>query len=146
VLQPPHVEVTPQVAESVRTSDFPRQSLRYYTLGGNCPASLERILARGQQRGFQVLLVSPPVASVHRKEYTPEIERAFQDYLASVRQRFPCRFVDCRDWLDDSLFVDSHHHHPEGGRYFSRLLTYRVLVPLWQDVLCSQKGAHTERR
>ena len=122
--------MTPQLAEVLRTGDGPSRWLKHYSVGGNCPRSLERILALGQQRGFQVVLVAPPVTRSHRQAYTPQIEQAFQDYLAGVQRRYPCRFVDCRDWMEDSLFVDSHHHRMEGGLYFSRLLTYRVLVPL----------------
>jgi hypothetical protein len=130
LLQPPHVEVPPNLAEALRTAPAPHRFLWHYSVGGNCPASLERILALGRQHGFEVLLVASPVTRAHRQEYTAPIEQAFHEYMASVEQRFGCRFIDCRDWLDDSLFVDSHHHCPQGGLYFSRLLTYRVLAPL----------------
>ncbi len=128
-LRPPDRKMPSELAAILRASEGPSRFLRHFAIGGNCPACLEYLLSVCQERGFQVVLVAPPVAAVHRQGYTPPIESEFQRYLAGLQERYPCRFVDCRDWLDDALFEDSHHQSEEGGRYFSRLFTYRVLAP-----------------
>jgi hypothetical protein len=134
VLTPPDRKMPPELAAYLRVADEPKRFLRWFAIGGDCPAALDQILQRGQEHGFQVMLVAPPVTQVYRSAYTAAIEAEFQHYLAGVQQRYPCTFIDCRDWVDDALFMDTHHLRKEDGEgYFSRLFTYRVLAPWWQN-------------
>jgi hypothetical protein len=145
LLRPPHRPMPPELTAILRTTDGPRRFLRWFALGGDCPASLERILALGEQQGFKVVLLAPAVTQVYRREYTLPIEAEFQRYIAGLRQRHGCSFVDARDWLDDSLFVDMHHHHHLGGLYLSRLFTYRVLAPWWRQEVGGANGLAARR-
>jgi len=135
LLCPPKAKVTPELRDwiQVTTDHQPRRWLRDYRIAGNSPAALERILAFCGLQDIRVLLVAVPVTTAHRETYTPAIEQAFQEYVANIQRRYSCAFVDCRDWLEDGLYTDNHHLNPEGRLYFSRLLTYRSLLPWWQE-------------
>src|SRR5262249_37525018 len=119
--------------------------LSHYRIGGNNPAALRRMLARCRDLDIQVVLLAPPLAEPHRRYYKPEIESAFMNHIKSLVADFGCQFVDSRDWAQDRLFRDHHHLFPDGGDYYSRLLTYRVLVPLWRDMPPSGTGASGNR-
>jgi hypothetical protein len=107
--------------------------LRRFHRGGSRAHALERILARCRDMGTAVLLVQAPVTLAHRQAYTPEMNQEFLAYLEGLTRAYGFRFVDYRDRLPDNLFVDNHHLAREGGVYFSRLLTFEVLAPFWQE-------------
>jgi hypothetical protein len=131
MLRPPHVEFTPHMAAVIEASakQMIVPWLRNYAVGGQSAAALDRILTRCGRENINVVLVGVPVSRPHRDCYTPEIDRLYRDHLARVCGRFGCQFVDCRDWLGDCYFVDTHHLCAAGGIYFSRLFTHRVLLP-----------------
>jgi len=87
-------------------------------------AALERLIATARQLGAEVWLMTPPLSTPHRQQYTAAIESAYQELLAGTG----CRHLDCRDWMEDQYFVDSHHLHPEAGRLF----TWRWLREVWR--------------
>jgi hypothetical protein len=114
--------------------------LKDYHIGGSAARALERLLQQCRQQDMAVLLVIPPLYSAHRRLYTPQIEAAFEDYLAGVKRAYHCASVDCRDQLPDHLFLDNHHVFPEGAARFSRQLVQEVLASAWQD--CHPALAH----
>jgi hypothetical protein len=131
-LRPPRLAMMARLAAALANREGPQRWLRNYHFGGNGTRALERLLVLCRERGVEVVLFAPPTTRMFRECYTPEIESAYQQYLAGLRRTFGCAFVDCRDWLDDALFCDGHHERAEGGLYFSRLLTHRVLLP-WRQ-------------
>jgi hypothetical protein len=135
LLCPPTAKVTQELRDRIQvtTDHQPRRWLRDYRIAGNSPAALERILALCRQQDIRVLLVGVPVTTAHRETYSQAIEQAFQVYVANIQRIYGCGFVDCRDWLADGLYTDNHHLNPEGRLFFSRLLTYRSLLPSWQE-------------
>jgi hypothetical protein len=44
---------------------------------------------------------------------------------------YDCRYVDGRDWVPDTLFLDTLHVDVEGGKLFTRRLAREVLKPLY---------------
>jgi len=135
VLQPPEREVTPKLRDLIQLTTDRQVSLwlQHYRIAGNSSWALERTLQLCQKHRIRVLLLAVPVTSPHRQTYTPAIEQTFQEYLAGLLQKYPCHFIDCRDWMQDGLFLDNHHLNTEGRVYFSRMLAYHVLAPLVQD-------------
>jgi hypothetical protein len=105
--------------------------LRSYCPGGPSGAALERILQLCGQSGTEVILLGVPLASAHRQLYTLPIEMSYQAYVKKLCETYGCRFVDCRDALPDTLFLDHHHAEPAGGILFSRKFTTEVLAPLY---------------
>jgi hypothetical protein len=99
-----------------------RKWLRGYEISGLAAESLDRLLDRCRDHGIQVILVVPPVTSIQRVEYTPDIESAFRAYVAGLTKRRGLRTLDFRARLPDDLFVDNHHTSAEGARTFSRML------------------------
>jgi hypothetical protein len=130
------------VADSTRNTtscvDGVRRSLSDYRPGGNAAASLERLLSCCRATGIEPILVSVPLSSAHRQQYTPEIEAAFQAYMARMTRKYGCRYYDYRTAVPDAFFIDHHHAGPEGASLFSRLFALDVLAPAW-----STPVAHT---
>ena len=110
-----------------------QKDLVNYAIGGPSRAALERTLTRLRAAHIEVLLLGIPVATAHREQYTPEIERDFQNYLHDLRERFGVRYVDCRASLADELFLDHHHAMPAGGVQFAGILGRDVLAPFWRE-------------
>lgn len=126
---PAPAPLTPeQLAVSKQGASHALMMLEDFHTGGLTGEALERVLQRCDAIGARVLLVGVPVTSACRSTYTPEIDAAYRDLLAGVVRKHGCRFVDYRDRLPDSLFIDVHHLSVEGGRHFSRLLAPEVAV------------------
>jgi hypothetical protein len=120
-------------AMSLCGAQLPEKWLRYYGIHGSATAdALERVLRQCQEQRIEVLLVGVPVTQPHRATYTSDIDREYFAYIATLTDKFGCRFVDYRDRFPDSLFTDNHHLSPVGGFSFSRLLAFEQLAPFFQ--------------
>jgi len=109
-----------------------RKWLRHYRLGGGAALALERLLARCHDATIPVVLVGVPVSSWVRELYTPEIERAFGEYMDRVSRRYGAEFVDDRARVPDRFFKDHHHLNRPGADFFVRMLAGEVLAPRWR--------------
>lgn len=121
----------------------PYRWLRCYKIGGGSAEALDRLLVRCQRENITPILIAMPVAEAHRAAYTPAIESEFRAYMNRTAADHRCVFVDWRDRLADSLFMDNHHMSSEGSCYFSRLLAQEVLVPAWQERYQTTSGSCT---
>ena len=108
-----------------------RKWLRNYEISGLAAESLDRLLKRCRAHGIEAILIGPPVAGVHRAEYTDDIESVFQAYMKDLTGRHHVRYLDYRDRLPDDRCIDNHHTNPEGAVEFSRLLARDVVRPSW---------------
>jgi hypothetical protein len=75
-------------------------------------------LQRANDLGYRVVIVAMP--TVRPYPVDPK--------LASTLEDIGVEYVDLRDepWLQPSLFVDSIHLGPEGGRQFTGVLAERI--------------------
>ncbi len=107
-----------------------RRWLKDYRIGGPTPAALERILDRCRSEEIHVILMGIPACSFHRKEITPTINNAYIGYIQELVAKYDCEFVDCRDWVPDTMFGDTLHLRSDtGGKFFTDRFTRQVLVP-----------------
>jgi hypothetical protein len=113
--------------------DDAERSLRDYRPGGNTAASLERLLRACRAHGIEPVLIGMPLSSAHRRLYTSAVEAAYRAHLAGLMQTYGCRFVDLRDALPDTMFLDHHHVTIAGRETFSRRFAAELLVPMWQQ-------------
>src|SRR5439155_26726021 len=113
--------------------DLPRW-LRNYKVGSLEAEALERLLKRCEAQQIAVVLVGVPVSGLHRSLYTPEIHRAFLDYMKQLTATYPCRFIDLRERVPDCCFCDHHHISQQGREYVSRLLAWEVVLPAWREL------------
>jgi hypothetical protein len=121
----------PEATTAERTDDalrWLRRNLKNYRIGGELQRSFERLAASLSEHGAVTVLVVPPFIREHRNAYA-ELEADFQAELEGLRRKYGCLTVDCRDWIDDDLFADSHHLTREGSKRYCRLLIERVLRP-----------------
>jgi hypothetical protein len=140
LLRPPGTPLLSETAELSRVGAFDviRRWLRHYRIQGGNVKALERVLRLCRKEGIQVVMIGIPVTQPHRDAYTPEINREYLSFLEGLTRTYGFRFVDYRARVPDNLFVDTHHLSPEGGLYFSRVLTYEVLAPFWHGQLVKQ--------
>lgn len=110
-----------------------RNKLADFRLGGLSCQALERVLERCRARGVEVLLVGVPAPGPCREAHGPAVLAAYRAYLARLRQRFGCAFVDLRAAVPDEGFIDGLHLSLAGGFWFSRLVTREVLLPWWRQ-------------
>lgn len=101
--------------------------LRDYRTGGRTGAALDRLLERCKTVGAQVILVGVPVTSAYRSAIPPQVDAAYQAFVAGLVRKHGCRFVDFRDRVPDALFEDVHHLSAAGACHFTRLLAKEVL-------------------
>lgn len=107
-----------------------RKSLTPYRAGGLTGAALERMLARCRSAGIRVLLLGIPTCTAHRAEYTPNIEADYDAFLRRLMAEYGCLYADGRDWVPDTLFLDTLHVDVEGGKLFTHRLARDVLKKL----------------
>ena len=116
--------------------DLTREHLRYklrdYAINGICSRSLERVLERCRQCGLEVLLVGVPAPGPCREGYSPAVEAVYRAYLAGLRSRFGCAFIDLRASVPDEGFGDATHLTFEGAALFSNRLVREALLPWWR--------------
>ncbi|MFQ3592085.1 MAG: hypothetical protein SNJ82_02720 [Gemmataceae bacterium] len=126
-LEPIQIHQTPQQAAAVVAGGQHayRSWLKNYRMQSINVVALHRLIAKARRLGAEVWLMTPPLSLAHRQHYTPEIESAYQALLAGTG----CRHLDCRDWMEEEHFVDSHHLSLEAGRLFTRRWLREVLRP-----------------
>jgi hypothetical protein len=104
-----------------------RKSLTPYRVGGLSATALERMLVKCRSAGVRTILLGIPTCSAHRAEYTPAIEDEYDAFVRRLVTEYGCRYVDGRDWVPDTLFLDTLHVDIDGGKLFTRRLAGEVL-------------------
>jgi hypothetical protein len=115
---------------------------RDYQVGGHAAAALDRQLAVCRAHGIEPILYSPPLSSIHRGFYRPEIEAAFQATVAAMSRKYHCRYFDYRTLLPDACFIDHHHCSSDCLAPFSRKIALEVLAPAWCAAAPSGETGH----
>jgi len=114
-----------------RAATITRRWLRDYHAGGVTAEALERMLDRCRGAGIGVVLLGIPACSAHRAEFTPQIELEYTGYIDRLTREYGCRFVDARDWMPDTLFLDDMHlRFEDGGKLFTERFVRDVLSGL----------------
>jgi hypothetical protein len=98
--------------------------------GGPAVRALEELLAVCRDRGIAVRLVLMPEGSAFHGFYGPGVNDRLVAFLNALTDRAGVpRVVDCRGWLPDAAFYDSHHMFAAGAEAFTDRLTREVIAP-----------------
>jgi hypothetical protein len=117
-----------------RAAQVTRRWLRDYEVGGVTTEALERVLARCRDEKIGVVLLGIPACTAHRAEFTPEIDAQYLGYMTRLQRDYGCRFVDARDWISDTLFLDDMHlRFEDGAKMFTDRFARKVLLALPMD-------------
>lgn len=108
---------------------FRRWLARYHRGGVNAHA-LERLLQRCRQHDIHAILVGAPLASSLRGLHSSDVEFQFQKHVADLCRTYDCTWLDLRDQVPDSDFVDNQHVAPAGTQIVTREITEKALLPL----------------
>lgn len=119
-----------QAAEREWREKAPHFLADYQPIGRGLHA-LEAMLDHCEERGIRALLWIPPLASVRRQAYRPEVEQVFGVVMDRLRRRYGCAFHDARAALRDEEFIDTNHATAEGALAFSQRFCRAVLAPVW---------------
>jgi hypothetical protein len=87
--------------------------------------ALHRLIRAIREAGAEPLLVTPPLTASHRSCHTEQVEAAYRAAL----ERADCRHVDCRAWMEDGWFRDTHHLTQAGSAEFLARFADEVLSP-----------------
>ncbi len=102
--------------------------------GGPAVRALEELLAVCRERGIPVRLVLMPEGTAFRGFYGPGVNDRLAAFLNAFADRAGVpRPTDCRNWLPDSAFYDSHHMFAAGAEAFTDRLTREVIVPALRE-------------
>ena len=103
-------------------------------VGGPAVAALEELLAVCRGRGIAVRLVLMPEGTMFREFYGPGVNDRLVAFLNALTDRAGVpRVVDCRGWLADDAFYDSHHTFADGAEAFTDRLTRDVIAPALRE-------------
>ena len=106
-----------------------RRWLTPYHADGLTAQALERIIVRCKVDGIGVVLLGIPACTAHRKEFTPEVEVSYMLLINRMTREYGCRFIDARDWMPDTLFLDDLHlRFEDGAKVFTDRLVREVLL------------------
>ena len=93
--------------------------------------ALERVLDRCRAEGIGAILLGIPACTAHRAEFTAEIDAQYTGYMNKLVRDYGCRFVDARDWVPDTLFLDDMHlRFEDGAKMFTERFSREVLIGL----------------
>jgi hypothetical protein len=120
----PRPAVTPE--EHRRGVDWARGtyagSLAQFRITETPDRALRELLGLCRQEQIGVTFLLMPEGSEFRSWYPPAARATIDAYLADLSRAYGAPIVDCRDWMQDAAFVDSHHLLPGGATAFSRRL------------------------
>ena len=131
---PPPPAPAPPARPSTEPAAPPRRGIermfRNYEPGGLPAEALRRFLARARATETTVVLLGVPVSSHHRAAYTPAVEAAYRSFLDGIVREAGVTYVERRDLLADTDFIDGHHVSPAGAERFSDYFATGLVAPL----------------
>lgn len=84
-------------------------------------------------RGARVAVILTPEGHDHRKLYGPGRREAFHNYAIGLAAELGLPLTDCRDWLEEADFSDSHHPLRRGAAKFTARFGAEVIPPLLRE-------------
>ena len=105
-----------------------------YEISGRTPAAVERVVALCRERGARVILFEPPLQSVHRALYTPDVLERFKIFTDRLVAMDHCGLADLSARLPDTMFADTNHVDFIGRAATSRIVAQEILAPAWREM------------
>src|SRR5262245_4864059 len=102
--------------------DFFRGRLKRMDADSPMALGLRDLLVLCRDEGLPAALVLMPEGPTFRGWYGSRFEAELKTFLAGLERDFGVRTIDARGWVDEELFVDSHHLIAEGAEVFTRRL------------------------
>ena len=104
----------------------------YQAGGGSVERHTERLLARAERNGTQVVLVELPRLHEFERHIPPEVEPAYRAYLAGLLERHPLPYhaVTSGDWARQRTFyLDAEHLTAAGAHRATKELCLQTPRP-----------------
>ena len=95
------------VIPNFRLADEPQRAMR-------------EILASCRRRGQPAVLVMMPEGPTFRSFYPEKYWQEFQQMTKEMATNYHVPLLDCREWMTEDDFEDSHHLTRQGGERFTR--------------------------
>lgn len=112
-----------------RAHDEYYPGLANFHLGGrNCEA-LGELLTLCRESNVSTALVLMPEGPLFRSWYRPEDWTAIENYLGEIGRAYRTPVINCRTWIAEEDFLDSHHLRRQGAAEFTRHLGIDGIQP-----------------
>ena len=104
--------------------------LEDFHLGGPTADALREMLEVCRQEGIPAALVLMPEGSDFRSWYPRDAWQQIAAYLEDLSRQYDTPIINCRQWIADGEFSDSHHLLFSGAVQFTRRLGRDAILPL----------------
>jgi hypothetical protein len=117
--------------ESVRAELAP--ALGRLRTDGKGIQALRELLTLARRKGISAALILMPEGPYFRESYPPGSWQCVCSLMESLHREFGCPLINCREWIAEEGFVDSHHLLPEGAAVFTERLGREAILPLLES-------------
>ena len=96
---------------------------------------LDRLLAKCQEAGTQIILFELPLPAIYNRNFPPEAMQKFRQSISQLTDRYDFTWVSTASLeveFGDHDFFDASHLSAEGARRFTQALAEKVILPQWQ--------------
>lgn len=105
--------------------------LNDFRLGQTPCNALRELLTECRRQNIPVALVLMPEGPTFQSWYSPRAQREVETFLNELKEEYQAPLIDCRSWIGEEGFSDSHHLVIQGATQFTERLGREVL-PLLQ--------------
>lgn len=109
--------------------------LRRFRLGGLDCQALRELLNLCRQEHLAAALLVMPEGPEFRSWYPPAVWQQIQTFLNGLSREYDVPLIDCRAWMAEGDFADSHHLLPAAADQFSRRLACEKVLQsaVWNE-------------
>ncbi len=113
---------------------------RFWKVSALEDRALRQIVSLCRKHGVEVTLVFLPESRSLRNWYPPAVREEAEHYLTRLSRECAVSWIDARDWMPDSAFVESFHLDREGATAFSERFGRDILEPLLHGRTLASNG------
>jgi hypothetical protein len=101
--------------------------LKDFRLGQTPCNALRELLTECRRQNIPVALVLMPEGPTFQSWYSPRTRRQVEMFLGELKDEYRMPLIDCRNWIAEDGFSDSHHLVIQGAAQFTERLGREVL-------------------
>jgi len=128
----PYTTIEPQKHEQMIVASIDQYAghMNKYELSAMPLRAIERIIETCRENNIEIAFHLMPEGPRFRASYPPHALKLFAKYVSDLEKRHHIKVYDCRTWMDEDDFADSHHLLPQGAAKFSRRFGHEVIAEM----------------
>jgi len=104
-----------------------------FRLGEPHCEALNELLTLCRESNIATALVMMPEGPEFRSWYRPDDWSMLENYLGTISRTYRMPLINCRTWIAENDFLDSHHLRIDGAAEFTRRLGTEAILPMLRD-------------